>query len=426
MYDVLLRYNKAMNKLKRGKNGIARPSSKRLRWLTLIMIVLTVVFVGLLGWLLMRDANRTSPAIGSGDNASQSEPEEPLAGVPELSATTIVDGKDHVWGMAFLPSGELLFGERKGVLSVYTDGKTAQVSAIQDVRAKGEGGLLGIAVDPKFEQNRYIYTCFNSTKGADGLDIRVVRWRLGDDLKSLGERKDIVTGITSNPSGRHSGCQLAFGPDGNLWVATGDAAMAETPQDPASLNGKVLRVDRDGKAASQDNLSGEFDPRIYSYGHRNLQGLAFSAEPRAGAPGVSVEHGPNINDEVNALLPGNFGWDPVPGRYNESVPMTDTKKYPDAIKAVWSSGDPTQAPSGAAFVYGKNWRDWNGALAVSQLKNKRIKFLFFDDNWKLTGQKDMFVNKFGRLRAAVLDPNGNLFVSTDNGGADKIIRIAPR
>lgn len=252
----------------------------------------------------------------------------------------------------------------------------------------------------------------------------MVRWKLSDDLTSMSDRNDIITGMPSNTSGRHSGCRLAFGADGYLWVGTGDAAQGTNPQDPKSLGGKILRVDRDGNPPERGNLDGNFDPRIYSYGHRNVQGLAMLLSPRNGIYGISVEHGTGKDDEVNVLAPGNFGWDPVPN-YNESVAMTNTTKFPNAIPAIWSSGDPTVAPSGATFVYGERWRDWSGDLVLAILKDQRLKALELNDDLQVEKVTDLFVEKFGRLRAAVQGPDGNLYITTDNGEDDKIIRITP-
>lgn len=394
------------------------PKHKRLYWLFGAVILLAVVLAGLIIWLVLREGREENRSQSSTTN----EGSEQLAGVPQLETQTVVEGLEHVWDVKFLPSGELLLTERGGTLSVIKGEKVSVVAEISGVRARGEGGLMGLAVDPDFEQNRYIYVCFNSVSGGD---VRVARWRLAEGLDRLEDRRDIVTGMPANTSGRHSGCRIGFGPDGYLWIGAGDSASdGAIPQDPQSLGGKILRVDRGGQAADEGNLGGGFDPRIYSYGHRNTQGLAFLRSPVGGVPGVSVEHGPRTDDEVNQLKPGNFGWDPVPG-YNESLPMTDRQKFPDAVQAVWSSGDPTQAPSGAAFVYGGKWRDWNGALAVAFLKDQRLKFLFFDDSWQLTDEKELFVQEFGRLRGATLGPDEALYITTSNGQDDKIIRVSP-
>ena len=237
----------------------------------------------------------------------------------------------------------------------------------------------------------------------------------------MSAREDIVTGIPLNTaSGIHSGCRLRFGPDGYLWVGTGDAAIGTTPQSRSSLGGKVLRVTRNG-AGAPGNLGAPFDSRIYNYGHRNIQGMAFRASDGLG---VTIEHGPNSDDELNRLLPGNFGWDPVPG-YNQAVPMTDRTKFPSAIPAGKSSGSPTVAPSGATFVSGSQWGSWNGKLVVALLKQRALWVADVNAWGQVTDDGVALVNQ-GRLRSVTQGPDGNLYVTTDNGGGtDRILRLTP-
>lgn len=344
-------------------------------------------------------------------------------GVPELDAQVIASGLNHVWDVGFLSDDTPIFTERAGTISKLDQGQKVVLATVPNVQAVGEGGLMGLAVDPDFAENRYIYACYNTPE-----DIRVSRWKVNPDVTALTEQTDIVTGMpvnTSTFSGRHSGCRPRFGAEGYLWIATGDVAIGTNPQDPQSLGGKVLRVDRDGQAAP-DNLGGPFDPRIFSYGHRNVQGLAMFDEVRDGAYGYSVEHGPSVDDEVNLLQPGNFGWDPKPG-YNESVPMTDTTKYPDAVEAVWSSGDSTIAPSGATIITGSKWGAMEGWLAIAVLKDNQLLALAFDSIDNPTSQDILFEDEFGRLRSAVIGPSNNMYLTTDNGNnQDQIIQVSPK
>ena len=340
---------------------------------------------------------------------------------PRLKTSIIVKGLTNPWDLGFGTDGTIFFTERTGYISVLVGTKQQVLKQVEDVFVKGEGGLLGLVVDSDFASNRYIYTCFNTKN-----DIRLVRWKVSPDLTALSERTDIITGMPVSSSGRHSGCRPRFGPDGYLWVGTGDVAMGNNAQNPASLGGKILRVDRDGQPAP-DNLKPPFDERIFSYGHRNTQGLAFLPAPVKGVFGYSVEHGPDRDDEVNPLEAGNFGWDPVPGTYNEAVPMTDLAKYPDSLSAVWRSGDSTIAPSGATALKGENWLAWDGALAVAVLKGKHVRILIFDQADPLNLLEEIEVLKdFGRIRSVVQGPDGNLYFSTDNGhGSDQIVRVTP-
>jgi glucose/arabinose dehydrogenase len=398
------------------------PVSKSLLYMGIVVAVATLTGIGI--WLMAEITIQQNVEV-----AGLQQPVIPTksTSIPQLTTNVVLDKRDRVWEIAFLPTKQMLFTERKGTLNIYEDGKVRELTKVDDIYAQGEGGLLGLAVDPKFSDNHYIYTCFNSKIG--GPDIRVARWKIKTDFSGLEDRQYIITGISSNPSGRHSGCRVEFGPDGYLWVGTGDSATAglkpQRPQDPKSLNGKILRVDRDGKAAP-GNLGGEFDSRIYNYGHRNIQGLAFFAQAQQGALGVSVEHGSGIDDEVNPLLPGNFGWDPDKNYTEEGVPMTDKTKFPQAVSAIWSSGSTTQAPSGATFLRGVKWKAWDGMLAVCFLKDKKLKILQINEQNKLVKEENFFEGKFGRLRAAVLGPDGKLYLSTDNGGGnDQIISVTP-
>lgn len=340
---------------------------------------------------------------------------------PKLKTEIVVKSLTNSWDIGFASDGTMFFTERTGRISALIAGKQRVLNQVEDVFVKGEGGLLGLAVDPEFASNRFIYTCFNTKN-----DIRLARWRVNNDFTALEERTDIISGMPAYPSGRHSGCRPRFGTDNYLWVGTGDAATGANPQSPTSLGGKILRVDRNGQPAA-GNLEPPFDPRIYSYGHRNTQGIAFFTKPIKGVFGYSIEHGPDKNDELNPLEKGNFGWDPTPGTYNEKVLMTDLAKYPDAVPASWQSGDTTIAPSGATFIYGDKWQAWDGALAMAVLKGKHVRFLVFDqtDPLKLTEEIEV-LKDFGRIRSVVQGPDGNLYFTTDNSrGTDQIVKATP-
>ncbi|MCU1354242.1 MAG: putative secreted protein [Acidimicrobiales bacterium] len=345
---------------------------------------------------------------------------------PPFQVSTIVGGLDHPWDLAFTSGGSMFFTERVGRIGVRYQGKVRTLATPADVQVMSEGGMLGLAIDPSFYTNRRIYTCFLSNKSG-GLDVRVVRWRVNDAFTGLTNRTDILTGLpvnTAGQAGRHSGCRPRFGPDGYLWVGTGDAATGRNPQSPTSLGGKVLRITTDGKGAP-GNAGPPFRPEIYNYGHRNVQGLAFSP----GGKAYSIEHGTGRDDEVNLLVSGgNYGWDPVPPGggpgYDESQPMTDLQKFPNAKRAVWSSGDPTIAPSGGTFIRGSAWGTWEGTLAVAVLKAQQLHVFRFDQAGTAVSDQWIAVTDQGRLRSAVQGPDGDLYVATD-ASPGKILRIHP-
>ncbi len=331
------------------------------------------------------------------------------------------------WDISFTPSGSMFFTERTGKIRIRTlSGDLRILAQVPDVVVSSEGGLLGIAVDPNFSTNRRIYTCLLSNAGG-ATDVRLVRWRVNNAVTGLGSRADIVTGLPVNQGrqlGRHSGCRPRFGPDGNIWMGTGDAATGSVPQDPASLGGKVLRVDTDGNGVA-GNAQAPFDDRIYSYGHRNVQGIAFSP----GGKAYSIEHGTNRDDEVNRLVAGaNYGWDPRPpgggAGYDESQPMTNLTKYPTAKRAVWTSGSPTIAPSGGTFLSGSKWAGWDRTLAMAVLKGAQLRILAFDRDGTAVTQQWIPITNRGRLRVAVQGPDGNLYLAVDSDPG-MILRVTP-
>ena len=339
-------------------------------------------------------------------------------GVTGVSVSQTVGGFTSPWDVAFLPDGTPIVTERPGRVAAVLGGARQVVATIGDVVASGEGGLLGLAVDPAFAANRFIYTCYDHGSGGVVSDVRIVRFRLAEDLGSLTNQTPILTGIPHGTGTRHQGCRLAFGPDGMLWATTGDAAQPTYPQDTSNLAGKVLRLTAAG-APAHGNPGGSWNPYVYSVGHRNGQGLAF--RPSDGAP-FEVEHGTSCDDEINRIVAGgNYGWNPVGSGYDESKPMTDLS-IPGAIGAVWSSGCPTIAPSGATFVSGAQWGDWNGTLAVAVLKGTRLMFVHLDGS-TLQGIDTRLTDR-GRLRTVRQAPDGSLWVAQDaNPGS--LLRLVP-
>ncbi|WP_104530088.1 PQQ-dependent sugar dehydrogenase [Blastococcus saxobsidens] len=335
-------------------------------------------------------------------------------GAPALDVEVLADGLDHPWDVVQAPDGTLLLDERAGgFTAVLPDGGVRSVTADpDDLFADGETGLMGLALDPAFEQNRVLYSCQGSTEG----DIRVVRWTVAEDWSSATRSADpLVEGLPLNErSGRHGGCRLEFAPDGALLVGTGDTADGSLPQDRSSLGGKVLRV---------DVATGEVE--VWTLGHRNVQGLA--VRPRSGQV-FSVEHGPDRDDEVNLLRDGaNYGWDPDgDGSYDESVPMTDPA-IPGAVEAVWSSGTPTLATSGATFVAGEEWADYDGLLLVALLKAQGVLALRLDDAGDVVEQYRIpeLDGTSGRIRTVQQGGDGALYALTDNGSDDALLRITP-
>ena len=220
----------------------------------------------------------------------------------------------------------------------------------------------------------------------------------------------------------------------NLWIGTGDAAFGPNPQNTNSLAGKVLRIDEDtgGAVAGNPFIGVAGDDRVYTYGHRNVQGLAL----RPGGRMWSVEHGSFRDDEVNLLAAGaNFGWNPTPQAcgsnptYEECGPMTDFARHPGATGARWSSGPSTIATSGATWLQGSQWGAWDGALAVATLADQTLRIMRFTAAGVLQSDGDPHRSSMATsaaLRTAQLGPDGALYITTSNGGGtDRILRVTP-
>ena len=301
----------------------------------------------------------------------------------------IAKGLEIPWGLAFLPSGDALLGERNGRLHrVRARGGRRLVDEL-DVSAVGEGGLLGIAVHPNFRRNRWVYLYLTT-----GSDNRVVRRRLVDGR--LGRGGAVVTGIPKSTI--HNGGRIAFGPDGLLYVATGDAGNGERAQDRGSLGGKILRVTPSG-AVPDDN---PFRSRVWSYGHRNVQGLDWDTDGRLWA----TELGQSDRDELNLIRRGaNYGWPRVEGGDGPG---------PFADPFVTWNPTATCSPSGLAVTRG---RAWVGALRGESLYSVRL-------SGPNAGRKARhFRGRFGRIRTVVTAPDGALWITTSNGSNDRVVRI---
>ena len=363
----------------------------------------------------------------------------PAPVAPAVQVQEVAGGLEHVWDIGLLPDGSALVTERPGRIRLLSGtGPGAAVSDVAadlgDVHIRGEGGLMGLVVHPDFVQTRRFTTCQTHQQGGTLVDVRLVTWELSPDGAAAGRVIDpLVGGLPLNPSGRHSGCRPTLGPDGALYVGTGDSANPAVSQDRTRLGGKVLRVDlATGGPAPGNPFVGAAVPAerlVFSYGHRNVQGVTVQ-------PGTdrlfSAEHGPDVDDEVNLLRAGgNYGWDPSRGgtedRYDESVPMTDLARFPDAVPAVWSSGGSTEAICGAAFLTGEQWGSLQGLLAVAALKGSKLLLMRLDTDGTVTdvGQLPELDGTHGRLRAVRPGPEGALYVTTSNGEDDEVLRISP-
>ena len=390
-----------------------------------------------------------------------------VAQTPSLTATPVVTKLENPWDMAFLPDGTMFFTEKCRGLSVrLPSGSVNHLLGLKDIKGypdtaadlfcEGQAGMNGVAVDPDFAKNRYIYVYSASSQSSPQTN-RVLRLKVSGDTAKVSDRTDIVADIVYKPvasnhpfgsPGAHNGGRLRFSPgDGFLYVSTGDTHNGLVPQSPTLIGGKVLRIDRDGKAAAGNNPPKGFDARVFTYGHRNPQGLAF--RPGTNQP-FTAENGPWHSDEVTALVNGgNAGWDPRPnmaGRgdcpdnycgYSPNqmgamapkeraafMSMTDTKQYPKAMRPAWNNDSLSQGMSAGTFLDGKQWKDWNGRMVVSFMGigihgtpvGNRLDLLDISaDGLSAKRSTVSLPMPAGRFRSVVQGPDGSLYVATDEG-----------
>ncbi len=394
-------------------------------------------------------------------------------GGPSLTHETVLSGLESPWDMAFLDDGTMFFTEKCRGLSVRLpsgevkplmgmSGAEGFPATEDDLFCEGQAGMNGVAVDPAFNENRQVYV-YSASKKTPPATNRVMRLTVGEDFAGVSDRTDIIEDIPYKPQatdhpfggpGAHNGGRIRFGPDGHLWVTTGDNHNGEVPQSPTMLGGKVLRVMADGSAAEGNGAPEGFDPRIYTFGHRNVQGIDF--RPADGTP-VIAEHGPWHSDEITVLKAGgNGGWDPRPnmaGREDcpdnycgympnqmegmspeervKFMPMTDTETYPDAMPPAWNNEGLSQGTSSAAFLKGEQWGDWDGRLAVGIMGigfggtpvGMRIDVIdLAEDGMSVKDVTTMSLPMpAGRFRSVVQGPDGALYAAVDQGDIYKLM-----
>jgi len=331
---------------------------------------------------------------------------------PRFRIETVTMNLEVPWGAAFGPDGDLYLTERPGRIqrvSTETELKEEVADLTDRVASRGEGGLLGLAFHPNDAGLAYTYQTYRSdaNQSDGGLANRVVRHRVSDGFA----RESVV--LDGIPGGKtHDGGRIAFGPDGALYVTTGDAGEGARAQDVDSLAGKVLRLTPDGDP-HPDN---PFDNEVFTYGHRNPQGLAW----RGNTP-FSTEHGPDTDDEVNVLRAGrNYGWPEVMG-------PTDGDRFTDPLV----SYTPTIAPGSATFYDGAI-ADWQGDFFFGTLAGVHLRRVRFDGD-EVVEQERLLDDRYGRLRTVFTGPEDHLYVTTSNQDGrgtpapqdDRVLRIHP-
>ncbi|SIS94793.1 Glucose/arabinose dehydrogenase, beta-propeller fold [Roseivivax lentus] len=410
--------------------------------------------------LLMGTALSTAPALAqTGMNTTA------------LQHEVVLDNLESPWDMAFLDDGTMLFTEKCKGLSVrmpdgtvnalYGMGETeGYASNGADLFCEGQAGMMGVAFDPDFANNRRIYV-YSTSNMSDPHTNRLMRFEVSEDFTSVSNRTDIVDDVpykmeaSDHPfggPGAHNGGRVRFDSSGALWLTTGDNHNEEIPQSPTLMGSKVLRIDTDGNAHPDNTPPEGFDPRTYTYGHRNVQGIAF--HPATDTP-ITAEHGPWHSDEITVLQNGgNAGWDPrdnmagrgdcpdgycgyMPNqgegmnRYERAafMPMTDFETYPDAMPPIWTNNGWSQGTSSAAFLEGEQWGSWDGAMVVGIMGigfggtpiGQRIDVIELTDDLQVEDVTEMTLPmEPARFRSVVLGPDGSLYTAVDEGMIHKL------
>lgn len=337
---------------------------------------------------------------------------------------TVASGLEVPWGFAFLPGGDLLFTERPGRVRIIEKGKLRAdaVYKVPDVEPSGESGLMDVSLHPKFAENKFVYLAY--AYRADGKQVKVVRYKF--DGKTFTEPKTIIEGIPS--SSNHAGTRARFGSDGKLYVTTGDATDWNLAQKLDSINGKTLRLNDDGTIPPDNPFIGQKNvrPEIWSYGHRNAQGLAWQ-------PGSNLmfqtEHGPSGfegkgggADEVNIVEAGkNYGWAEIYGNRTREGMVSPLLEY-----------TPSCAPGSGAFYDGSAFLQFKGNFFFGCLRGTRLIRVVLDGR-KVVSQEDLLKDVYGRIREVATGPDGAIYFSTSNrdgrGSAasddDRILRLVP-
>jgi glucose/arabinose dehydrogenase len=349
------------------------------------------------------------PTRSAGAGPSRSPSETTLS--PSATATRaarprvagdVATGLSVPWGLAFLPDGTALVSERdtERVKAVDASGRVRTVGRVDGVDGSGEGGLLGLAVSPDYATDSTVFAYF--TRGSENVVARMTY-----DGDGLSDQRTVLDGIPSGPI--HNGGRIAFGPDGYLYVGTGESGQSDLSQDRGSLGGKILRITPDGDPAPGNPFPGS---PVWSLGHRNVQGLAWDAEGRMWA----AEFGQNTWDELNRIEPGeNYGWPVVEGRAGD-------ERYVDPVRQ-WRTSE--ASPSGIAVAEGSVFMAALGGTRLWQVP------ILEGADGRTGRPRALMRERYGRLRTVVAAPDGSLWVTTSNrdgrgaprDGDDRIVRL---
>jgi glucose/arabinose dehydrogenase len=343
----------------------------------------------------------------------------------QLEVQTIAGGLVNPWSLGFLPDGRMLVTERPGRIRIVTaEGQLSPpLKGVPEVFASGQGGLLDLAIDKSYAQNKTIYFCFAERTGGGGRTA-VARARLNDGNGRLDDTKIIFRQEGPLSSGNHYGCRIVQAGDGNLFVTLGEHfTYRDEAQNLGNHLGKIIRIAPDGSVPSDNPFVGRADakPEIWSFGHRNEQGLAIN--PASGDL-WEIEHGPRGGDEVNIIGRGkNYGWPVIGYGIDYSGAKIHASSVKDGMEQPIKYWVPSIAPSGMMFYTAKLFPKWTGSLFSGALAGKMLVRLSLTGN-AITGEERLLQNLNERIRDVRQGPDGALWLLTDSS-AGRILRVSP-
>ncbi|QEC53545.1 glucose/arabinose dehydrogenase [Anseongella ginsenosidimutans] len=329
------------------------------------------------------------------------------------------EGLNRPWGITSLPDGRFLITEKEGTMRIASPDGTLSgaITGLPEVNADGQGGLLGLTIDPSFDDNRMVYWAF-SEKTPEGNLTAIAKGKLSDDEKTIENAEVIYRATPAHESALHYGSRILFDKTGNLIFSTGERSDLETRPQSQDLNsslGKVIRITPDGQPAPGNPFENRDDARaeIYSYGHRNVQGLAF--HPETGDL-WEAEFGPRGGDEINRVAPGkNYGWPVITyGLEYSGEKIGDAIQQKEGMEQPVYYYDPVISPSGITFYSGNAIPEWENNLFVAALSGMHIARLRIEDN-KVTGEERLLADEKQRFRGITQGKDGALYAVTDQG-----------